>query len=759
MAVNASFRTKAGQSIEKSIFGSFCLRILFIYLFVACWSCADAGSCANIKTFYDKQHLIPLLDLQEQPNSDIGGLCKNSGCCGPDAKKVLLPHVRNQMERLLKSHILGVADTLANKASDFNTFFRKLLTQSRIELRDMFKKTYGMIYEQHSYVFEDLFNKLEQYYVVGDINLPSTMKYFFGILYEKMFTVINSQYVLKETYLNCVKGAMHKTQPFADVPEKLSVQLGRALVATRTFYLALDKASQIVRSIAMGKLGDECIEALTRMQFCGRCAAINADQEKGHLPCSRYCNNILHGCLHYYADLDPDWDAFLDVMEKVSDRLLGPFNIVMVVEPIDIKISEAIMHFQEHSSKISKIMFDECGQPELYAGNGGGPFFQGRTKRSPRSIPDFDWNHNPDDDFVVETSFENVLNEDPSLLNIKSSEDMPEIVEKMKKEALIRGRFLRYMRDEIDQEEYDDEEEKERTKRDTLDYKAYDFEAGKKPRGGGIKKNAASKDDWATKSLDGIVHECRSKIRTYRNYFKRLPYTVCTDVSKSPSGSCFNGTDFSNYKGIVAASGTAGLASNPEVNTNNSVKWSFSDERERLKMITANLRDAYNGHEVHWSEPATVQSPVDSDSITDRAGSGSGDGADSDDEDLYSTDVDDEDDDDISSGAGANSNEDDYYNVTPEPKQPTEPHPYDVPEQPSVIRQYEDSKVIVDEENKAIDNIDVDENVYVPPVKEPEQPEEKPTAAASRPSLQKALFMYAMPVMCAWFGTMVTDLF
>lgn len=32
--------------------------------------------------------------------------------------------------------------------------------------------------------------------------------------------------------------------------------------------------------------------------------------------------------------------------ERVSDRLLGPFNIVMVVEPINIKISEAIMNFQ-----------------------------------------------------------------------------------------------------------------------------------------------------------------------------------------------------------------------------------------------------------------------------------------------------------------------------------------------------------------------------------------------------------------------------
>jgi hypothetical protein len=41
-------------------------------------------------------------------------------------------------------------------------------------------------------------------------------------------------------------------------------------------------------------------------------------------------------------------------MEKVTDRLLGPFNIEMVVEPIDLKISEAIMNFQENGPEVSQ---------------------------------------------------------------------------------------------------------------------------------------------------------------------------------------------------------------------------------------------------------------------------------------------------------------------------------------------------------------------------------------------------------------------
>lgn len=46
--------------------------------------------------------------------------------------------------------------------------------------------------------------------------------------------------------------------------------------------------------------------------------------------------------------------AFADALLKVADRLLGPFNIELVVDPIDIKISDAIMNFQENGYEISQ---------------------------------------------------------------------------------------------------------------------------------------------------------------------------------------------------------------------------------------------------------------------------------------------------------------------------------------------------------------------------------------------------------------------
>ena len=38
---------------------------------------------------------------------------------------------------------------------------------------------------------------------------------------------------------------------------------------------------------------------------------------------------------------------------KLAEKLEGPFNIEMVVDPIDVKISDAIMNFQESSETVS----------------------------------------------------------------------------------------------------------------------------------------------------------------------------------------------------------------------------------------------------------------------------------------------------------------------------------------------------------------------------------------------------------------------
>ena len=56
--------------------------------------------------------------------------------------------------------------------------------------------------------------------------------------------------------------------------------------------------------------------------------------------------------------LKADFFLSTDAMLMVADRLEGPFNIESVVDPIDVKISDAIMNLQENSITVSsKVSF------------------------------------------------------------------------------------------------------------------------------------------------------------------------------------------------------------------------------------------------------------------------------------------------------------------------------------------------------------------------------------------------------------------
>ena len=335
------------------------------------------------------------------------------------------------------------------KPPSFSEFFTELLTHSKRDFHFMFKKTYGILYERNSDVFTDFFKDLETYYESGNIDLEEALRKFFSHLYQRMFTVLNSQYtfdsrsvlnstsprsqvinlvvltlakirpaaplvvnhvtclatlfaraareayldyiisqthvfiahnthtqfvnhpfhslfelleshVLHHRYLECVSKNMQKLQPFGDVPKKLTLQLRRSFVATRTFSQALTEGKKVLARIVKIQAKDECTEALTKMTSCPACQGLPAIQ-----PCTSFCLNVMKGCLAHHTELNDSWDKFVDSLTAVGERLIGPFNIEAVVEPIDIKISDAIMNFQESGYEVTQKVFQDCGQPRL----------------------------------------------------------------------------------------------------------------------------------------------------------------------------------------------------------------------------------------------------------------------------------------------------------------------------------------------------------------------------------------------------------
>ena len=126
----------------------------------------------------------------------------------------------------------------------------ELIESSGRELHDMFTRTYGILYQQNSHVFSVLFRDLRAYLHGSEMNLDRVLDSFFSSLLLRMFTLLNGQYVFDQRYLSCIRERSSELVPFGDVPQKLNVQVKRALIAARTFHQGLTVGSHVVSTLS-----------------------------------------------------------------------------------------------------------------------------------------------------------------------------------------------------------------------------------------------------------------------------------------------------------------------------------------------------------------------------------------------------------------------------------------------------------------------------------------------------------------------------
>eukprot|EP00064_Thunnus_orientalis_P002706 superscaffoldBa00000207_g2713 len=208
----------------------------------------------------------------------------------------------------------------------------------------MFTRTYGKLYMQNSEVFEDLFTELKRYYTGGNVNLEEMLNDFWARLLERMFQLLNSQYHFTDDYLECVSKYTDQLKPFGDVPRKLKAQVTRAFIAARTFVQGLMVGREVANRVA--KASSLWIKSHIP------CFLINYEEEPGNTVALLKAVSLVSN------------HRTRDAMLLVADRLEGPFNIEALIEPIDIKISEAIMTMQDNSMQVSAKVFQGCGQPK-----------------------------------------------------------------------------------------------------------------------------------------------------------------------------------------------------------------------------------------------------------------------------------------------------------------------------------------------------------------------------------------------------------
>uniref|UniRef100_A0A8C3Y4Y1 Glypican 6 n=1 Tax=Catharus ustulatus TaxID=91951 RepID=A0A8C3Y4Y1_CATUS len=277
-------------------------------------------------------------------------------CCTSEMEDKLSQQSKLEFENLVEETSHFVRTTFVSRHKKFDEFFRELLENAERSLNDMFVRTYGMLYMQNSEVFQDLFAELKRYYTGGNVNLEEMLNDFWARLLERMFQLINPQYHFSEDYLECVSKYTDQLKPFGDVPRKLKVQVTRAFIAARTFVQGLTVGREVANRVSKVSPTPGCIRALMKMLYCPYCRGLPTVK-----PCNNYCLNVMKGCLANQADLDTEWNLFIDAMLLVAERLEGPFNIETVMDPIDVKISEAIMNMQENSMQVSaKVLCELC---------------------------------------------------------------------------------------------------------------------------------------------------------------------------------------------------------------------------------------------------------------------------------------------------------------------------------------------------------------------------------------------------------------
>ncbi|XP_028999613.1 glypican-6-like isoform X2 [Betta splendens] len=338
------------------------LQVALCTLSVLSLSSAEskARSCSEVRQAYNAKGF----SLVNVPHQEISGehlrVCPQGyTCCTSEMEDKLNQQSKLEFENMVEESSRNMRVTFVSRHKKFDEFFLELLDNSEKSLNSMFTRTYGKLYMQNSEVFQDLFTELKRYYTGGNVNLEEMLNDFWSRLLERMFQLLNSQYHFTDDYLECVSKYTDQLKPFGDVPRKLKAQVTRAFIAARTFVQGLMVGREVANRVAKVNVVPACVRALTRMLYCPYCRGL-----PGLKPCHNYCHNVMRGCLANQADLDAEWNLFIDAMLLVADRLEGPVDIEAVIEPIDIKISDAIMTMQDNSMVVSAKVFQGCGQPK-----------------------------------------------------------------------------------------------------------------------------------------------------------------------------------------------------------------------------------------------------------------------------------------------------------------------------------------------------------------------------------------------------------
>uniref|UniRef100_A0A6I8NAH1 Glypican-1 n=1 Tax=Ornithorhynchus anatinus TaxID=9258 RepID=A0A6I8NAH1_ORNAN len=333
----------------------------FWLLYVAA-SCARGDtktrSCTEVRQVYGAKGF----SLSGVPQAEISGehlrICPQGyTCCTSEMEENFANKSKSEFEGMLKDNSRSIQVILTIQFKNFDGYFQDLLNKSEKSLHDTFPTMYGELYSQNVKLFRDLYTELRRYYRGSNINLEEALTEFWTRLLERLFKLLNPQYLITDDYLDCMGKHSEQHKPFGEVPRELKLKATRAFIAVRSFVQGLSVGGDVVKKVSQVSFGQECSRAIMKLVYCSHCLGMPSI-----LPCNNYCRNVMKGCLANQADLDTEWRNLIDSMLLVADKIDIPSNVETVIGNIHTKISEAISTMQENKDAITTKISDAKGK-------------------------------------------------------------------------------------------------------------------------------------------------------------------------------------------------------------------------------------------------------------------------------------------------------------------------------------------------------------------------------------------------------------
>ncbi|KTG42450.1 hypothetical protein cypCar_00005800 [Cyprinus carpio] len=260
-------------------------------------------TCSDIRHFYINKGF----NLNGVPQTAISGehlqVCSQGyTCCTSGMEENLLNLSQREFETQVKESGRTLQASLNSQFKSFDDYFLELLNRSEASLQTSFQTGFGPLFSQITKVFQDLYSDFRRYYRGSSVNLEEALNEFWARLLERLFKVLNPQYIIGEEYLECVAKQSETLKPFGDTPRELKTKITRTVIAARTFVQGLVISGEAVRKVSQVSLSTECVRAVMKMTYCPHCSGVAFPK-----PCSSYCKNVMKGCLANQADLDSEW--------------------------------------------------------------------------------------------------------------------------------------------------------------------------------------------------------------------------------------------------------------------------------------------------------------------------------------------------------------------------------------------------------------------------------------------------------------------